>query len=133
MSSFNEKETLNNIVDRYIENNLKLGVVGGRDFNDYELLKLTLDQFKHIKLIVSGGAQGADKLAERYARERGIETLIIKPEWNKYGKSAGPIRNQQIVLNCHKLIAFWDGQSKGTFSSIEIARMAAIECEIIRY
>ena len=100
-----------------------MAVVGSRTFNDYNLLKEKLDkQYPNIQLIVSGGAQGADTFAERYAQEEGIPTLIIYPEWKKYGKAAGFIRNKDIVVASDTVVAFWDGLSKGTKNSIDHAK-----------
>jgi len=112
-----------------------LGVVGGRDFGDYQLLKKTLEVIQPPpQSIVSGGCPtGADVLAERYARESGIPMIIHPAEWAKYGKSAGPRRNAQIVADSDRLIAFWDGQSRGTHSTIKIARRNQKPVEIIRY
>ena len=61
---------------------MKVGVIGSRNFNDYELVKETLTRLK-ITLLVSGGAKGADSLGERYANENNITTLIFKPDWKK--------------------------------------------------
>jgi len=101
---------------------MKLAVVGSRIFKDYDRLKRELDKFPKINVIVSGGAVGADLLAERYAEENNIETQVYYPYWEKYGKKAGFIRNRQIVDNCDSLIAFWDGESKGTKMSIDLAK-----------
>lgn len=46
---------------------------------------------------------------------------VYKPDWARYGRAAGAIRNKQIVDACDKLIAFWDGKSKGTKISIDMA------------
>ena len=100
---------------------MAFAVVGTRTFNDYELLKETLDKYV-IKKIISGGAKGADKLAEKYAKDNNIDIVIFLPDWAKYGKRAGPLRNILIVNECDTLIAFWDGESLGTKSSIDIAK-----------
>lgn len=112
---------------------MKIAVIGSRTFYDYELLKKTLDEFTDIDTIVSGGAQGADKLGERYAEENKLETLIFIPDWNKYGKRAGFIRNEDIVKNADKVVAFWDGVSKGTLSSINIAKKYDKEILIVNF
>lgn len=96
---------------------MKVAVIGSRGFNDYELVKTTLSSL-NITLLVSGGAKGADSLGERYAKENNINTLIFKPDWEKHGKAAGMIRNTDIVNNAETIIAFWDGESKGTKDSI---------------
>jgi len=113
---------------------LKIGVIGSRGFNDYKLLKDTLDEYLNdVFLIVSGGAVGADSLGEKWANENSVKTLIIKPDWNKYGKSAGFIRNTDIVENSDIIIAFWDSLSRGTEDSIKKAREMGREVKIIYY
>ena len=112
---------------------MKYAIVGSRTFNDYQFLKDTLDQYDDINLIVSGGAYGADKLAERYAKEHGIDTKIFIPEWSKYGKSAGYKRNRLIIGYSDIVIAFWDGVSKGTKHDIDIADELNIKCIIRRF
>jgi hypothetical protein len=100
---------------------MKVAVIGSRTFNNYELLKTTLEKYK-ISNVVSGGAKGADKLSEEYAKEFNIPTTIFLPNWEKFGKSAGFKRNHHIIQNAETVIAFWDGISKGTKSSIDIAK-----------
>jgi hypothetical protein len=113
---------------------MKVAVIGSRDFNDYELMSEHLNQIKdEIQLIVSGGAKGADSLAEKWASENSIETLIFKPDWKKFGRSAGVVRNRDIVANSNLVIAFWDGQSKGTKSSIDLCGKLGIKVKIVRY
>jgi hypothetical protein len=115
---------------------VRLAVIGGRDFEDYELMKSSLLPFKDkIQLIVSGGCGrdwkrnqpipvvSADMLAERFADEFGIPKLAFDAEWDKYGKRAGFIRNQLIIDNCDAIMAFWDRKSKGTKDSIEKAHL----------
>jgi hypothetical protein len=74
-----------------------------------------------ITHIVSGGANGADKLGELFAKKHNIETIIYKPDWKKYGKSAGFLRNHDIINAADNVIAFWDGVSNGTKHDIDIA------------
>ena len=105
---------------------IKLAVVGGRNFNDYKKLSdrifdLMDEHDYEIIKIISGGATGADTLAEQFALDQKIETLVFYPDWTRYGKSAGPRRNRQIIEACDVVIAFWDGQSRGTKNSIELA------------
>jgi len=107
---------------------MRLAIVGSRSFVDYNHMKEVVDNFQTrsffpetIDKIISGGAQGADSLGVKYARENNIETVIIKPDWKKFGKSAGFKRNKLIVDACDCLIAFWNGNSKGTQNTIDIA------------
>lgn len=101
---------------------MKVAVTGSRDFNDYETLKENISNIKNISLIISGGAKGADSLAEQYALENSIDTLIIKPDWKRFNRGAGLIRNKQIVDSSDMVIAFWDAESKGTAHVIEYAK-----------
>lgn len=103
---------------------MKLAVIGSRDFNNYALLEIVLNNLKISKndIIVSGGAGGADTLAEQYANQYDIPLEILKPDWEKYGKGAGFIRNKEIWDNSDQGIAFWDGKSKGTEHSFKIAK-----------
>lgn len=109
----------------------KYGIVGTRTFNDYNMLYQSISHIQDMTCIVSGGAKGTDTLAERYAMEKNIATVIIRPDWNRYGKSAGPIRNRTIVEQSDVVIAFWDYNSKGTKSTIDICRELGKQCYII--
>lgn len=99
---------------------MKIAIIGSRDFNDYDLMCKKLKPF-NISLIISGHAKGADTLAERYANENDIPTKIFPPDWKRYGKSAGMIRNTDIIENAELVIAFWDTISSGTKDSIRKA------------
>lgn len=114
---------------------MNVAVIGSRDFEDYILLEKVLNGFD-IHLITSGGARGADSLAEKYAKNKGIDVSIIEAKWddfsepcvvkyNRYGKKyntlAGFKRNQEIIKDVDLVIAFWDGQSPGTRDSIKKA------------
>jgi hypothetical protein len=121
-----------------MEELLKIGVVGSRGFNDYKLLKDTLDKYlDKVYIIVSGGAKGADSLGERWAKENNVKTLIIRPEWRdrngKYNPSAGFDRNVNIVDNSDFIIAFWDGMSRGTENTIHLTKEQSKRVVIIYY
>jgi len=102
---------------------MKTIIAGGRDFKDYYLLKKRVDYYREhkgqITKIVSGGANGADELGERYATEYNIPLEIFLADWDKHGRAAGPIRNRQMAEYADVLIAVWDGQSKGTKNMID--------------
>jgi len=110
---------------------MKLAVIGSRSFNDMELLNDTLSKYD-IELLISGGAKGADALAEHYALKNNIPVLIFKPDWD-IGKHAGFIRNTTIIESCDHVVAFWDGKSKGTMDSIKKAKMLGKQCDIITF
>ena len=103
---------------------MKLAIVGSRTFKKYNTLCWFITRhidLPKISLVISGGAQGADTLAERYAKENNIPVKVIRPNWKKHGKAAGFIRNKDIVKECDILVAFWDGKSRGTKHSIDLA------------
>ncbi len=102
---------------------MKLAVVGSRDFSDLSMVEkvLTVD-VNRITEIVSGGARGVDTAAAAFAEKQGIKIKVFLPDWDKFGRAAGPIRNKQIVEYCDEIIAFWDGKSPGTKSSLMLAR-----------
>jgi len=101
--------------------NYEIGVVGSRTFNDYNLMCEVLSSCGRFTLI-SGGATGADSLAERYADEFKLNKIIHIPKWDEYGKSAGFIRNAVIVDGSNIVIAFWNLKSKGTEHTINLCR-----------
>ncbi|MDD2660952.1 MAG: SLOG family protein [Methylococcales bacterium] len=71
--------------------------------------------------IVSGTANGADEYGERWAEEQNLIVHRFPADWEKYGKSAGPIRNKVMAANAEGLVAVWDGKSKGTANMIKLA------------
>jgi len=107
---------------------MKLAIVGSRTFDDYGMLACKIHNHFYlvqIREIISGGANGADSLAKKYARQHlNIKYTEFPADWNKHGKAAGFIRNQQIVDACDTVLAFWDGKSAGTKDTIERAKRA---------
>ena len=81
--------------------------------------------------IVSGTAFGADRLGENYAQKYGIQVTLFAPDWYKYKKAAGPIRNKQMAQYSTHLIALWDGKSRGTSNMIELAKQHGLQTAII--
>lgn len=100
---------------------MRLAIIGSRTFNRYDFFALTLGTARP-SLIVSGGARGADRFAEVWAKENGIEMLVFPADWQKHGRRAGILRNYDIIDNADRVLAFWDGKSTGTNHSIEYAQ-----------
>ncbi len=108
---------------------MKLIIAGSRTFNNYPTLKKHIfDLFNELELsqkeikeveIISGTARGADQLGELFAEENNLLLHSFPADWDKYGKAAGFIRNKQMGNFADRLIAFWDGKSRGTFHMIE--------------
>ena len=103
----------------------RTAVVGGREFTNKKTMFYVLDEYSKaygISSIVSGGARGADTLAEVYAHERQIPLVVYKAEWDKHGKKAGFLRNITIVENCDIVVAFPTKESKGTWHTVNLAK-----------
>ena len=75
---------------------MRVLVCGGRDYDDYETVCLTLKQFD-IDTIIEGGSKGADSLGNRYAVEENIDVVTFPADWKQFGKRAGFIRNSQML------------------------------------
>lgn len=117
-------------------------VAGSRQFNNYDLLCDKLDFLLQNQggkvIIIHGGCRGADLLAERYAQHRGYEQITFLAEWDKYGKRAGYIRNREMhkfIAHFSKrgVVAFWDGKSKGTAHSFELANEFKNNLKVVRF
>ena len=115
----------------------KVIIAGTRTFDDYEALKAYADyklgQIKEDIEIISGGATGADALGERYAKEKGYLLRRFPADWKQYGRAAGVRRNKEMAQNADALIAFWNGESRGTKNMIEEARAAGLLVAVKRY
>jgi hypothetical protein len=110
---------------------MKTIIAGGRDVTEWHHLMEALESYRNdITEVVSGGAQGADALGERYAREAGLPLKRFPADWAKNGKAAGPIRNREMAAYAQALIALWDGKSRGTANMIEEARARSLNVHI---
>ena len=95
---------------------MKVAIIGSRSLNINNMKKYLN---KDIDEIITGGAKGIDSCAKLYAEQNNIKITEILPEYSIYGKAAPIIRNKVIVALADKVIAFWDGKSKGTKFVIE--------------
>lgn len=104
---------------------MKTLVCGGRDYCDKQHVFSVLDglhQQQRIDLVIHGGASGADFLADQWAVDNEIPRSIFKADWSRHGRSAGPIRNLEMLLATTPdlVIAFPGG--KGTANMVAIAK-----------
>jgi hypothetical protein len=114
---------------------IKVIIAGGRDFTNEALLARHCDSLligTNFE-IVSGAARGADRLGEFYAIERSLPITRFVPDWEIHGKRAGYLRNEEMANYADWLIAFWDGQSKGTKHMIDIAKKIGLVTHVIEY
>lgn len=117
---------------------MKILVCGGRDFDDrgffrkkmFELFDWHGSPLNFV--IIAGGASGADSLAEDFAIDEDIPYHIYRADWEKYGRAAGPIRNQQM-LDIEKpscVVAFPGGA--GTEDMVRRAKKAGVQVIEVR-
>lgn len=107
---------------------MKVAVIGSRSI----VMDISKYLPENISEIITGGAEGVDTSAERYADKKGISKHIIRPDYDKHGKSAPLIRNQRIVNLADMVIAFWDGKSGGTAFTVKYARQIGKPLKVIR-
>ncbi|WP_038250942.1 SLOG family protein [Ghiorsea bivora] len=100
---------------------MKLAVIGSRQYTNMVEMSAKIDGLTP-STIISGGAKGADTLAKTYATKHNINMVEHKADWKQFGRGAGIIRNRTIVESADHILAFWDGSSLGTKSSIDYAR-----------
>lgn len=115
---------------------MRVIIAGSRDFNDYHTLRKVCDKILHKQKsvqIVSGMARGADKLGEQYANEKNYKVYCMPADWEKEGKRAGYIRNKKMAEFADSLIAFWDGDSRGTKMMIDLAEANGLQVKVYNY
>lgn len=102
-------------------------IAGSRTVESLALVEMAIDASGfRITEVVSGCAAGADLFGEQWARAHMIPIKRFPADWRLHGKSAGPIRNQQMADYADQLIAVWDGVSRGTKDMIEQARYLTV-------
>lgn len=124
---------------------IRIIVAGSRDFDDYNLLKLTLKEYiKGLDIadlsqvvIISGAARGADTLGEYFAYDYQIAVRKFPAKWDEIGKRAGWVRNAEMAKYAAEkhgvLFAFWDGKSRGTKNMIDLANRYSLEVHVVNY
>ena len=121
---------------------LKFGIIGSRNFIDKEFFICKVNEVIAIEglptLVISGGAVGADTLAEEWAKENAVEFQVFKPQHKDFPKSirrfAAPhARNTLIAEHSDVVIAFWDGQSTGSKDTVDKALSLSKKVYIYNY
>ena len=107
------------------ESTHKLMVCGSRTITDEKFVFSKLDEYfaLHKDLaILSGGARGVDAIGEKWATLHNVPIEFFLPDWKKYGRGAGIVRNKQMVEAADYAMIFWNGTSKGTKSVIDLCQ-----------
>lgn len=113
---------------------MRLLVCGDRNWKNYNAIYDWISTLRP-SVVIQGEARGADSLAKKAAEELGIRVLSFPAEWKKYGRAAGPLRNEKmleegkpdLVLAFHNDIS----KSKGTKDCIKRAREKGIPVYLI--
>ena len=141
MSNVNDKVDISpdHVNGEWVDRQIKCVIAGGRDFWDWDLLVETLERVRHelgdwdITEIVSGTARGADTLGAKYAVDNDIPVKEFPANWDKHGRSAGYLRNEEMAEYADMVICFWDGQSRGTRHMIDLAKMHKCRLVVVKY
>jgi hypothetical protein len=111
---------------------MKVIIAGSRSIDDESLVKdayiLYGPSGNHS--IISGDARGVDSVAEDVADDWGMEYEEYEADWDEHGKAAGPIRNKEMAEEGDRLIAVWDGDSRGTRDMIDKALNEGLDVSV---
>lgn len=120
---------------------MNLIIAGTRTFNDFSLLEKEVCSFvcRHYEseneriTVICGMARGADSLGRQLAINNNWKVIEMPADWNKYGKSAGYIRNAEMAKIADACIIFWDGKSKGSLHMQTLAKEYGLILRIVQY
>jgi len=122
---------------------MRVLICGSRDAPDDADMQHRLNLLLHeleitygsIREVISGCADGGDRLGERWAQSESIPIQRFPAPWKEHGRAAGPIRNRQMLregLPTH-VVAIWNGseKSKGTLDMIRVATQNGVPVSIL--
>ena len=115
---------------------MRVIIAGGSTFDSLDYMNRCLDQIReNIDTVISGRGWGADKLAEIFAAQHGIDLELFPSNWGKHGSDAGYVRWDKVFSgqNVDRVILFWDGKSEGTKTLRELAKHYDIPYDIFYY
>lgn len=110
----------------------RVAVVGSRRYPRESEVREFVRSLAGGSVVISGGARGVDAWAEDEARQCGLGVVVHRAHWERWGRRAGFIRNELIVAEADRVVAFWDGESRGTRHTIEVARAKGKPVEVRR-
>lgn len=107
---------------------MKLLIAGSRSIKEFDLEKYIPED---TTMIITGGADGIDLLAEKYADEKHMSKMVLRPQYNFYRRLAPLKRNEKMVELCDMALIIWDGYSKGTAYTINYAKKTGKEVILV--
>ena len=108
---------------------MKSIVVGSRGIEDYQLVSRAIEMAPWtITEVVSGCARQVDRLGERWAAVRNIPVKLFPVEWERLGKAASFLRNEQMARYAEALVAVWDQKSNGSRHMVHRAASYSLPC-----
>jgi len=111
---------------------MRVIVAGSRSIAEYALVERAVRESGfQVTEVFSGGARGVDQLGEAWARRNGVPVRRFPADWERYGKQAGYLRNEEMADRAEALIAVWDGRSPGTGQMIEIAKRKGLKVFVL--
>ena len=102
---------------------MKVIIAGSRTITDRKIVEEAIRKSGFdIDIVICGCAMGVDQIGKNWAEMRNITIYSFPAKWEKYGKAAGPIRNEEMAKNADALILVWDGKSKGSANMLKQAK-----------
>lgn len=110
-----------------------VAIIGSRKYPHPDAIRDYVNALPDDTVVISGGAEGVDSIAAVTARARRPPLAVIEylPNWSKYGRGAGFVRNHDIVKAADRVVAFWDLRSPGTAHSIGLCKYYRKSLEVI--
>ena len=102
----------------------RLALIGSRDYPALDRVRRFVLDLPAGTVVVSGGARGVDSVAEEAARAAGLEVVVLRADWKRLGRGAGLARNHDVVDTAEEVVAWWDGESRGTLHTLRTAVVA---------
>ncbi len=106
-------------------------ISGSRNYQALEKIEQVIKTIPAGSIVLHGGAVGVDEYAHGVAKSLGLQIRVVLPNWEKYGRAAGPIRNKEMVSQADYVICFWNGKSAVTASTLKAAQKLGVEYQIV--
>jgi len=111
-------------------------ICGDRKWKDVETIENFVKSLPPDTVIIHGDCRGADKIADKAAKEQCLTVETFSAKWEKYGGAAGPIRNRRMLVEGKpdRVVAFHDdlSKSRGTADMLKQARKHRVPTEVRR-